>query len=365
MLTTNLLIYNKGHFKKEDFIFFWKQQKYKNKPIGKGCLSQWYMSDFIIDGIRYCCAEQYMMAKKAELFGDYEIYSQILNTNKPKEIKSLGRKVKNFLPAIWEKHKVKVVFDANFAKFSQNKELREYLCATEKLILVEASPYDTIWGIGLAEDEPYLWEPNLWLGKNLLGFVLMDVRDKIIFRSNRTELIHYNRAEIDENTGETIISGYTEINEDYLPDAETLWNTALEQEQDRLNRESPVSEELKKFLKQNIDVIQNIPNIDTITQGELINYLDQTAYGWLTKDYFSVEKEGDGYICYYGLDNGPLAGGETISCTDTYSSFSEALEQGARIFILEKVETKQLGGDLYDSIKFDKKSRKEYINDLE
>lgn len=145
------------------------------------------MSDFIIDGIRYCCAEQYMMAKKAELFGDYETYSLILKTNKPKEIKGLGRKVKNFIPSIWAEHKIKVVFDANFAKFSQNRELREYLCGTEKLILVEASPYDKIWGIGLAEDDPNILEPNLWLGQNLLGFVLMDVRDKIIFRSNQSE----------------------------------------------------------------------------------------------------------------------------------------------------------------------------------
>lgn len=133
MLTTNLLIYYKGYFKKEDFIFFWKTKKYKNKPIDKGCLSQWYMSDFIIDGIRYCCAEQYMMAEKAKLFGDYEIYSLILKTDNPKMIKNLGRKVKNFIPSIWDKHKIKVVFDANFAKFSQNKELREYLVAQKIL----------------------------------------------------------------------------------------------------------------------------------------------------------------------------------------------------------------------------------------
>lgn len=193
----------------------------------------------------------------------------------------------------------------------------------------------------------------------------MDVRSKISHGSNQPKWNYYKRAEIDEDTGDTVIVDYSEPNENYLPDAETLWNSALEQEQDRINRESPVSEELKKFLKQNIDVIQNIPNINAITQGELINYLNQTSYGWFTKDYFSVDKEGNGYICYYGRDNGPMAEGDTIYSTDTFSTFSEALEQGARIFIQEKVEDKQCDGDFNDSIKLDKENRRKYIEKRE
>lgn len=100
---------------------------------------------------------------------------------------------------------------------------------------------------------------------------------------------------------------------------------------------------MKKFLKRNIDVIQNIPDLNTITQGELINYLNLTAYDWLTKEYFSVNREDNVYICYYGIDHGPMATGDTIFSTDFFPTFSEALEQGARIFILEKVIDKNNG----------------------
>lgn len=173
----NLIIEGKD-LKKEDFVFFWRIRK--GKEVNKSCMSQWYPSEFIIGGIRYNCAEQYMMAQKALLFEDEEIYKKILGSSVPKEIKSLGRKVKGFDPVKWNGEKYRIVREGNFAKFTQLQELRDYLVSTKGKILVEASPYDNIWGIGMEESNPDVSDPSKWKGQNLLGFALMDVRDKII-----------------------------------------------------------------------------------------------------------------------------------------------------------------------------------------
>lgn len=163
---------------KDDFIFFWKPCQ--SNKIDKGCFSQWFMSDFIIDGRRYCCAEQYMMAKKAELFHDEEIFKEIINERSPKRIRDLGRMVKNFDPVLWGERKTEFVAEANIAKFTQRQELRDFICSTEGKILVEASPFDRIWGIGLNASNVNSVNPSLWRGLNLLGFTLMEVRDEII-----------------------------------------------------------------------------------------------------------------------------------------------------------------------------------------
>ena len=165
-------------FTRNDFVFFWKPCR--GTELDKGCFSQWYMSDFIIDGQTYCCAEQYMMAKKAELFNDNEILKEILKEHSPKRIRDLGRQVKNFDAKTWGEHKTDYVREANIAKFTQKEELREFICATEGKILVEASPFDRIWGIGMSENNKNSVDPSLWRGSNLLGFALMEVRDQIL-----------------------------------------------------------------------------------------------------------------------------------------------------------------------------------------
>lgn len=172
------LIKEQGHFLKEDFIFFWKIRK--GRVINKSCFSQWYQSDFIIENRTYSCAEQYMMAQKALLFEDNRSFEQIMAASDPKEIKSLGRGVKGFDPVKWEEEKYGIVRKGNFAKFTQRPELRDFLLSTEGKILVEASPYDRIWGVGMGESNEDIINPLKWRGQNLLGFILMDIRDSII-----------------------------------------------------------------------------------------------------------------------------------------------------------------------------------------
>ena len=119
-----------------------------------------------------------MMAQKAELFGDKEIHKQIIACDDPAEIKKLGRRVRKFDASVWDQAKYSIVLNGNWKKFSQNPQLRDFLLSTGDQILVEASPYDTIWGIGLSADQAVAG-PQSWRGENLLGFALMEVRDEL------------------------------------------------------------------------------------------------------------------------------------------------------------------------------------------
>lgn len=158
-------------------VMFWGHRPSRDGRITKSCLSQWWQQPFDVDGETFCCAEQYMMACKARLFGDEGIRRQIMESSDPEEIKGLGRKVANFDRDIWDHSKYAIVVEGNLCKFKQNHELAEYLLSTGDAVLVEASPYDTVWGIGLSQDSPEAQNPTLWRGENLLGFALMEVRD--------------------------------------------------------------------------------------------------------------------------------------------------------------------------------------------
>lgn len=120
-----------------------------------------------------------MMAKKAELFDDFEVRNKIINTNSPADVKKLGREVKNYNDTIWTENRYKIVKEGNFHKFDQNPDLKKFLLSTEEKILVEASPVDPIWGIGMTSDNEKCNNPEEWQGQNLLGFALMEVRDKL------------------------------------------------------------------------------------------------------------------------------------------------------------------------------------------
>ena len=111
--------------------------------------------------------------------GDEDTRNRILASTDPKEIKALGREVRNFDEYKWQKHRMEIVITGNLHKFMDNEELKVFLLATRNKILVEASPYDTVWGIGMKEDDPDCRNPRLWKGENLLGFALMDVREKL------------------------------------------------------------------------------------------------------------------------------------------------------------------------------------------
>jgi len=141
-----------------------------------GPLSQWYPSRFTADGITYCTAEQYMMAMKAEFFNDPVTKLAILNTENPREQKALGRQVVGFNPEAWNLVARDIVTHGNVKKFGQNADLLSYLLSTGDRELVEASPTDCVWGIGLGMGQRELTDRALWRGTNWLGLALMDAR---------------------------------------------------------------------------------------------------------------------------------------------------------------------------------------------
>ena len=159
-----------------EIIYFWGHTP-NLKKMTKSCFSQWYDVYFEVDGIQYHTTEQYMMASKARLFGDEDTLKEIMNATNPSEYKKLGRKVKGFEPTLWDEKKLDIVVEGNKAKFGQNPELKEYLLSTDDAILVEASPYDNIWGIALDRDTAINGKVDDWKGQNLLGCALMEVRD--------------------------------------------------------------------------------------------------------------------------------------------------------------------------------------------
>lgn len=157
-------------------IYFWGHTPDVDK-ITTSCFSQWYDCHFEVDGVTYHTTEQYMMAQKAVLFNDREILDQIMATTKPRDYKRLGRMIRNFNNDVWDANKYDIVVKGNQAKFSQNPRLKEFLLSTQNSILVEASRFDKIWGIGLDPEVARRSTINQWRGENILGCVLMDVRD--------------------------------------------------------------------------------------------------------------------------------------------------------------------------------------------
>lgn len=131
------------------------------------------------NGTIYCCSEQYFMKKKQERFdvSNEELANKIMNSKNPKEIKKLGRQVKNFDEEIWNKERYDIMKDALKLKFSQ-EELKNKLVSTGNAILVEASPTDRIWGIGMNESQVNSTHTN-WKGLNLLGRALMEIREEL------------------------------------------------------------------------------------------------------------------------------------------------------------------------------------------
>lgn len=171
--------------KKQKFLFFWGHRKLKSGKIGSSCLSQWWPSEFIMEGVTYFSAEHFMMAEKARLFDDQENLVKIIHSTSPAQAKAFGRKVIGFKEDIWVKNRFDIVQRGNVAKFEQNKELKEFLLSTNHRILVEASPVDAIWGIGMAIDHEHIENPLKWKGLNLLGYALMCARDVIADKNNK------------------------------------------------------------------------------------------------------------------------------------------------------------------------------------
>jgi len=161
------------------FLFFWGHQLERDGSIGKGCLSQWWPCSFVADGVTFASAEHYMMWRKALLFDDDAIASRVLAAASPGEAKALGREVSGFSEPVWVSERLEIVVAGNLAKFGQHPSLRSYLLGTASRVLVEASPLDRVWGIGLTADDQRATDPSSWQGLNLLGEALMEVRSRL------------------------------------------------------------------------------------------------------------------------------------------------------------------------------------------
>jgi len=161
------------------YLFFWGHTPSPTGAITRSCFSQWWRARFVIDGIGYPTAEHFMMAEKARLFDDDETLALILDAPDPAAAKQLGREVRRFDEKIWNGARFDIVVRGNRAKFEQHEEMRRFLLATDDQVLVEASPSDRIWGIGMAESNPDARHPEQWRGLNLLGFALMEVRTQL------------------------------------------------------------------------------------------------------------------------------------------------------------------------------------------
>ncbi|GAA1971630.1 NADAR family protein [Kitasatospora viridis] len=161
------------------YLFFWGHRPQRDGSIGSGSLSQWWPAPFEVGGVRYASAEHWMMAGKARLSGDEEIVPRILAARSPAEAKKLGRLVRGFREEAWEAARFELVVEGNVAKFGQDPALRAYLLGTGNRVLVEASPVDRIWGIGLAAEDERAGDPARWRGLNLLGFALMAARERL------------------------------------------------------------------------------------------------------------------------------------------------------------------------------------------
>jgi ribA/ribD-fused uncharacterized protein len=176
---------------KEDKVFV---------PFFHGVFSQWYKSPFVIDLCFYNCAEQWMMAEKARLFGDVATLNKIMASSSPKEQKTLGRAVNGFKEEVWLPKARTIVYRGNFAKFTQNPSLLAILLdplgsgttgAIGKYVFVETNPHDALWGVAMDVKDPDVMNPKLWKGKNWLGQVLTDVREDIIRVMNKVFVPDY------------------------------------------------------------------------------------------------------------------------------------------------------------------------------
>ncbi len=160
-----------------EYLFF-----YGHKSTERfGCFSNFFSSNFTVDGKNYNCSEQYFMKKKQEMFDptNNELANNIMNTTSPFDIKKFGRQVKNYNDDRWNQARYEIMVEALVAKFSQNPELSKILLSTGNKKVCETTSKDVIWAIGLDMDDPNRFDETKWKGQNLLGKALMEVRDKL------------------------------------------------------------------------------------------------------------------------------------------------------------------------------------------
>ncbi len=161
------------------WLFFWGHTPKNQNAVDASCLSQWFPRAFEIGGLRYASAEHWMMAEKARLFGDEDAARRAIEAKSPAEAKLVGRTVQHFDDAKWSAYRFEAVVRGNVAKFGTHEDLGAFLRATGDRVLVEAAPRDRIWGIGMGASNPDARDPSRWRGSNLLGFALMEARQRL------------------------------------------------------------------------------------------------------------------------------------------------------------------------------------------
>lgn len=161
------------------YLHFWGHRPRPDGRVGASCLSQWWPSPFVVDGVTYATAEHWMMAAKARLFEDEEAERRVLAAGHPSQAKNAGRLVRGFDEQTWRRERFGIVVEGSVHKFTAHEDLRAFLLNTGDRVLVEASPVDRVWGIGLAADDEAANNPERWRGPNLLGFALMQARDRL------------------------------------------------------------------------------------------------------------------------------------------------------------------------------------------
>lgn len=158
----------------ETFVLFWGEED---------IYSNFHPSKFSLEGHVFHWSEQAFMWLKALQFGDAKIADALLAqtpyNSSPLECKRLGRQVTPFDEVVWNERGLEAMRRVVAAKFAQNPHLARQLLDTGDRVLAEASPYDRIWGIGWGESDREAQDVSRWKGRNLLGQVLMEVRQSL------------------------------------------------------------------------------------------------------------------------------------------------------------------------------------------
>ncbi len=151
--------------------------RYPTEAYPVWVFSNWYLSKYVHNRYTYSCVEQEMMHQKALIFGDVTTADKILAASHPGEMKKLGRQVKNYNDKVWAEKRYQIVYEAVYAKFTQDEKVASILLGTKNGRIVEAASYDRIWGIGYSVNNA-LSNKARW-GQNLLGKALMQVRGEL------------------------------------------------------------------------------------------------------------------------------------------------------------------------------------------
>lgn len=155
---------------------------------GRQAFSNWHHSpdQLIMRGLSFDHSEGAFMAMKAWFFMDLDAVAACHAEKDPCAVKAIGRTIRGYDDAAWSLVRLGFMAYVNLLKYRQNPEMAAELLGTGDRTLVEASPVDQVWGVGLAEDDPLIQSPSNWRGTNLLGVALMQVREVLRGDARRT-----------------------------------------------------------------------------------------------------------------------------------------------------------------------------------